>query len=68
MERYLEKEKAANSKRIHDVQEAIDTTVTSICDHYADFATVMGGPRGRDRRTIERILKNMGLASAPAKV
>lgn len=66
VERYLAKEKEANATRIRDVQEAMDTTVIRICDHYADFATVMGGPRGRDRRTIERILKGMGLAPTPA--
>lgn len=67
VESYLAKEKEANATRVRDVQEAMDKTVTRICDHYADFATVMGGPRGRDRRTIERIIKGMGLAPAPAK-
>lgn len=67
VERYLDKERSSNSKRIREAQEAVDTTVTRICDHYANFATVMGGPRGRDRRTIERIIKRMGLAAEPAQ-
>ena len=67
VERYLEKEKEGSSKRVREMQEEIDHTVTTICDHYANFAMVMGGPRGRDRRTIERILRGMGLAPAQAK-